>query len=213
MKRRHFVALVPVKPPAQGKSRMQGVSDEERVRLAAAFARDVVAASLATPVVDRVMAVTDDARFAAGLAAAGCEVLPDGVADDLNETLRLAALEAYRRWPDLTPLAVCADLPALRPDELATALAEWPGRTAGFVADAEATGTTLYVAEAVSFAPAFGAGSYAAHLAAGAVELGRGLPSLRRDVDDLAALVAARELGLGEHTAAAVAEVAALAHP
>ncbi len=211
MKRRQFVALLPVKPPALGKSRMRGVSDAERVLLASGFARDVAAACLASPVVSRVLAVTDDAGFAAELARAGCDVLPDGVAGDLNETLRLAALEAHRRWPGLVAVAVCADLPALQPEQLTAALEEWPGGPPGFIADVEGTGTTLYVAEAPTFTPAFGAGSYAAHLAAGAVELGRELATLRHDVDDLPALLAARRLGLGVHTAAAATGVAALA--
>lgn len=205
MKRRRFVALVPVKPPAVGKSRMTGVTGDVRVALAAGFALDVVAACRATPSVERVLAVTDDAGFAAELARSGAAVVPDGVADDLNETLRLAALEAARRWPGLVPVAVCADLPALRPDDLATALAAWPGRAPGFVADSDGSGTTLYVAEVDDFAPAFGRDSRRAHLGAGAAEIPGTLASLRRDVDDVASLAAAGELGLGPRTAAAVA--------
>ena len=33
----------------------------------------------------------------------GCETIPDGVAEDLNESLRLAAAEAARRWPAAIP--------------------------------------------------------------------------------------------------------------
>ena len=57
MKRPSFVALVPVKPPAVGKSRMRGVTDDERAWLATGFALDVVAACLDTPAVVRVLAV------------------------------------------------------------------------------------------------------------------------------------------------------------
>ena len=39
-----YVALVPVKPPALGKSRLVGLTDDERRTLAAAFALDTVAA-------------------------------------------------------------------------------------------------------------------------------------------------------------------------
>ena len=213
MKRPSFVALVPVKPPTVGKSRMRGVTDDERTRLAAGFALDVVSACLATPSVARVLAVTDDAGFAAVLERAGCAVVPDGVTGDLNESLRLAALEAARRWPDLVPVAVCADLPALVPGDLADALTAWPGPEgpAGFVVDSDGVGTTLYVAGTAGFSPGFGPESRRAHLAAGATELAGELATLRRDVDDLATLQDARRLGLGPRTAAAVTTVAGLA--
>src|SRR5690349_19543889 len=55
------VLLVPVKPPAHGKSRLLGVPDERRRELAAAFALDTVTTCLSTPGVTRVLAVTDDA--------------------------------------------------------------------------------------------------------------------------------------------------------
>ena len=50
------------------------------------------------------------------------------------------------------------------------------------------------------FEPRFGAGSRAAHLEAGAVEIVGDLPTLRRDVDDAQALTEAVALGLGAHT-------------
>ena len=52
----------------------------------------------------------------------GCEVIPDGASEDLNATLRQAAAEVGRRWPGATPVTLCADLPALVPDDLAAAL-------------------------------------------------------------------------------------------
>lgn len=197
-----YVVLVPVKPPAVGKSRLVGLADDERRALAAAFALDTVTACLATPGVAQVLAVTDDASFARELAAAGCSVLPDGPSGELNTSLLLASAEAQRRWPDLRPAAVCADLPALRPGDLADALvaaAAWPS---AFVADAAGVGTTMYAAAYDEFRPCFGPDSRAAHLEQGAREIGGGLPSLRRDVDDLDDLDSARQLGLGAHTAA-----------
>ncbi|WP_432478924.1 2-phospho-L-lactate guanylyltransferase [Nocardioides sp. GXQ0305] len=206
MKRPQFVALVPVKPLAVGKSRMRGVADADRVRLAAGFALDVVGACLVTPSVARVLVVTDDAEFAAEIGRAGAAVVPDGVAGDLNESLRQAALEAARRWPGLVPVAVCADLPALRPADLDAALTAWPGPPAppGFVADSDGVGTTLYLAATEDFSPAFGGESRRAHLAAGAAEITGELPTLRRDVDDVTALADARRLGLGARTTSVV---------
>lgn len=192
-----YVVLLPVKPPAQGKSRLEGDPARRRA-LAAAFALDTARACLAAGSVTAVLAVTDDARFADQLRAVGCETIPDGVAGDLNESLRLASAEARRRWPEATPVAVCADLPALLPADLDAALESVDGMA--FVADQDEVGTTLYTAPYDVFAPRFGHRSRQAHLDTGAREINGDLRSLRRDVDDAAGLAAATTLGLGAHT-------------
>ncbi|CAN5619988.1 2-phospho-L-lactate guanylyltransferase [soil metagenome] len=206
-----FVVVVPVKPPALGKSRLQGLSDALRRELAGAFALDTAAAALATPAVTQVLAATDDAAFAARLAALGCATLPDGDTSGLHAALRQAVAEARRRWPELTPVALLADLPALRPAELDAALASLVPGGASYVADADGTGTTLYTAPYDEFDPAFGEGSAGAHLAGGALAVRGDLASLRRDVDDLDDLRAAVVLGVGPETAALVARLP-LAH-
>ena len=195
-----YACVVPVKPPARGKTRLSDLPDAVRRELAAAFALDTVAACLSSAYVGAVLAVTDDAAFSAELGALGCVCIPDGVTGDLNGTLRQAAAEARRRWPDLAPVAVCADLPALRATDLDAALdAVGPGPA--YVVDADGTGTTLYTAGSGAFEPRFGPGSAAAH-ALDAVALGGLLAPLRRDVDDLGGLQAARALGLGPRTEA-----------
>ena len=131
---RAYVVLVPVKPPAVGKSRL-GPAGEERSELAAAFALDTVTACLATASVTEVIAVTDDAAFARVLAEVGSGVLPDGTSDDLNASLRAAAAEARRRWPSLRAAVVCADLPALRHEDLEEALRAAHEHAAAFVAE------------------------------------------------------------------------------
>jgi 2-phospho-L-lactate guanylyltransferase len=201
MPARAYVVLLPVKPPARGKSRLD-VHPQRRRALAAAFALDTARACLATAGVRVVLAVTDDARFAADLRDAGCETIPDGVSQDLNESLRLAAAEAMRRWPDDVPAAVCADLPALLPADLAVALSSGSGPR--FVADRERVGTTLYTAPYDAFAPHFGPGSRQTHLDSGAAEVTGDLTSLRLDVDDASALMAAEALGVGAHTRVAL---------
>ena len=87
------VVVVPVKPPALGKSRLVGLTDEQRRELAEAFALDTVAAARATTGVEAVLVVTDDFRLATALRGGGVEVMPDGVSEDLNETLVQAAAE------------------------------------------------------------------------------------------------------------------------
>jgi 2-phospho-L-lactate/phosphoenolpyruvate guanylyltransferase len=196
-----YVVVVPVKPPARAKSRLSGLPGEQRIQLASAFALDTVAAALACDSVTAVLAVTDDFRFAGELSAAGCEVLPDGVSDDLNGTLVQAAREAARRWPGTGVAALCADLPALRSADLEAALSAVPPNGAAFAADTARTGTTMYAARLVAdFAPAFGPGSASAHLGCGASALAGELASLRRDVDNLTELNQALALGAGVHT-------------
>jgi 2-phospho-L-lactate/phosphoenolpyruvate guanylyltransferase len=200
-----FAVLVPVKPPAVGKSRLAGLDGgAARRRLAEAFAQDTVLACLRASSVAEVLVVTDDASFSHVLSALGCAAIPDGVSGDLNATLRQAAAEARRRWPDLVPVAVCADLPALRADDLDELLGRIGDRTPAFVPDAAGVGTTLYVARHGEFDPHFGPGSRAAHLEAGARELVDAPPSVRRDVDDPADLAQAVELGVGPSTAVAL---------
>ncbi|UUZ59868.1 2-phospho-L-lactate guanylyltransferase [Nocardioides sp. B-3] len=194
-----FVVIVPVKPPARAKSRLDALPADRRRDLAAAFAGDTVAAARHTPRVAAVLVVTDDHLFAAQLRADGCEVIPDGVSDDLNATLQQAAAETGRRWPDAVPVALCADLPCLSRDDLAAALDEVDGPS--FVRDAAGTGTTMYAAPLASFDPSFGHNSAALHVTHGAREVLAPAPTLRLDVDDPVDPEHALGLGVGEHTA------------
>jgi 2-phospho-L-lactate/phosphoenolpyruvate guanylyltransferase len=202
-----WALVVPVKPPAHGKSRLVATSDEQRRELAEAFALDTVAAAVAAPGVVGVLVVTDDFRLAAALRDTGCAVVPDGVTEDLNATLVQGAAEAVRRWPEARPAALCADLPALRAPELGEVLElaadVVDGGGAAYVRDRVGTGTTFYAAPAEHFAPRFGVGSAEAHAAAGAVEVGMHAASVRADVDEVGDLGVAMVLGLGAHTSRA----------
>ncbi|WP_193610625.1 2-phospho-L-lactate guanylyltransferase [Nocardioides lijunqiniae] len=202
-----YAVVVPVKPPALGKSRIVGLDDHQRRDLARAFALDTVAACLACEHVAEVLVATDDAAFSREFAALGCATVPDGDTSDLNAALRQAVAEARRRWPGLLPAALLADLPALRSRELDEALASFVPDGPSFVADTERTGTTLYTAPYDEFDPQFGLDSRHAHLVTGALELGLELASLRRDVDDLDDLREALALGVGAHTARVAAEL------
>jgi 2-phospho-L-lactate guanylyltransferase len=201
------VVVVPVKPPTYGKSRLTGLPADHRRELAEAFALDTVQAAAATPGVDAVLVVTDDHRLAASVRTLGCDVIPDGVSDDLNATLVQAAAEVARRWPGAMPVALCADLPGLRPVELAGVLGEVHAQVAdgrvAFVRDHTGRGTTLYAAAADAFDPSFGLTSAARHEAAGAVEVGTTATSVRMDVDDPDDLGAALLAGVGPHTSRA----------
>jgi 2-phospho-L-lactate guanylyltransferase len=173
------------------------------VALAEAFAADTVAALLQCRAVGAVMVVTDDRGVAQALTALGADVVPDGCGDDLNGSLAQGAAEMARRRPSLRPAVVCADLPALRPDELARALDAMPADRMGLVADLGGGGTTVLSAPtSASLRPRFGPGSHRAHLREGAraVDLSD-IDSVRRDVDTPEHLADAVALGVGSRTA------------
>lgn len=202
MKRPPFVVLVPVKSPAVGKSRLQ-VPDHLRPGLAAAFARDTVAAARRTPGVVEVVVVTADPEVTAHATLHGLATEPDS--EGLNGSLVAAARSVRDRHPDAVPVALCADLPCLRAEDLAAALGRVDVHGSWFVTDADGHGTTTYGAPYDGFDPRFGVASRAAHLAAGALEVAGDLATLRRDVDDEQALAAALRIGVGAFTADAVA--------
>ena len=197
-----FAVVVPVKPVRQAKSRLAPLGDQSRRSLVAAFAAVTLSAALACASVGAVLVVTDDHELAGALRGLGAQVVPDALVDDLNGSLVQGAAEAQRRWPDLRPAALCADLPALDPDELARALEVASAHPAAFVADAAGDGTTMVAAASLEdFNPCFGPGSRDAHVAEGAHEVVEvDVPSLRRDVDTPADLVDALALGVGPRT-------------
>ncbi|MFE0628656.1 2-phospho-L-lactate guanylyltransferase [Streptomyces sp. NPDC058864] len=197
--------VVPLKPLAAAKSRLAEAVGPVRPGLALAFAQDTVAAALACAAVRNVTVVTDDPLAGAALTALGACVLADSPAAGLNAALRHGAESVRRQHPAAAVAALNADLPALRPAELAAVLraaARRPGRS--FLADASGIGTTLLAAApGTALAPAFGGPSRARHRASGAHEIA--LPdvdSVRRDVDTGEDLAAALLLGVGSHTRA-----------
>jgi 2-phospho-L-lactate guanylyltransferase len=200
---------MPVKVLAQAKSRLAELAGPRRGELALALAKDTLSAALQCDQAARVVVITDDEAVAGALGALGALVVPDEPRDGLNAALRHGAAYAAQRWPRAGTAALSADLPALRPLELARALSAAATSPNAFVADAAGDGTTLYTAApGAAFRPAFGAASRARHAAGGAAELGLdGVPGLRRDVDTPADLRAAAALGLGPRTAPLAAEL------
>ena len=230
-----WTVLLPVKVLARAKSRLAVLAGDRRRELALAFASDTVTAVLACPDVARVVVVTSDPAAGPLLAALGAIIVADepvdrsdrrgtrgtpdgvdlapdlGVQDLLNAALRHGAAVAARRWPGTGLAALTADLPAMSPAELASALraaGTVPGRAA-FVPDAAGVGTTMYaVPPGGEFLPLFGGASRARHAAAGATELAiAGTAGLRRDVDTPDDLREALALGVGPFTRAVAADL------
>lgn len=195
--------IVPLKHPRDGKSRLRGALAEARhPDLVLALAYDTLAAVASAAHVRRVLVVAADPAAVSELARLGAEIVPEPQARGLNDALRHGEALLRAGSPGGVVGALQADLPALRPDDLSTALAEAAGRRA-FVADRQGTGTTLLLsAPGAALDPRFGAGSAGRHTQSGAAPLAGGLISLRSDVDTPGDLAHARSLGVGEHTAA-----------
>jgi 2-phospho-L-lactate guanylyltransferase len=196
--------LVPVKRLERAKSRLV-VPDDRRAELALAMATDTVAAALAAPCIDEVVVITDDRRAAATLADLGARIVGDQPDAGLNPALRHGATLAS--LPRIAALS--SDLPSLLPEDLDALLKAAAGFPRAVVADHRGTGTTLLAAVGLAcFEPAFGEGSFTAHLGLGAVDLsGRAGLTLRHDVDTVDALDHALEIGVGPATARAAARV------
>jgi 2-phospho-L-lactate guanylyltransferase len=191
-----WVVVVPVKPAAEGKTRLAGVLEPaDRAALARAMARDTIEAAAATAGVARVLVVTSDDELRATVPSA-----VDDPGGGLNAAIRAGVAQAS------LPVAVLlGDLPALRPDDLAAALVLAEQHPRALVADADGTGTTLLTG-LVAFTPRFGVDSAALHEADGHIRLDVPLVStLRRDVDVPSDLTAVARLGVGRWTAAALA--------
>ncbi|MEU0115688.1 2-phospho-L-lactate guanylyltransferase [Streptomyces bobili] len=202
--------VIPLKPLALAKSRLADTAaDALRPGLALAFAVDTVAAALTCAAVRDVAVVTNDELAGRELAALGARIVPDDPRAGLNAALAHAAAVVRAMLPDSAVAALNADLPALRPLELARVLdaaAEFPR---AFLPDAAAIGTTLLaVAPGRELLPAFGTDSRARHRASGARELRpTAVDSVRQDVDTGEDLRAALALGVGPRTAAAAARL------
>lgn len=199
--------VVPVKRPELAKTRLADAAGKHRPALARAFAADTVAAALATPGVMDVVVVTDDDLFAAEARELGAVVVADAPDAGLNAALRHGADEARARRPGTAVAALSADLPALRPEELARVLTAAADHPVSFVADLAGIGTTVYaVTPGHEFEPRFGGRSRAAHRAAGAADLDLGgIASVRRDADTEVDLWDALRLGVGPRTKAVAA--------
>ncbi|MGI8459856.1 MAG: 2-phospho-L-lactate guanylyltransferase [Propionibacteriaceae bacterium] len=196
-------AVVALKSLYQAKSRLVGIADPLRRRLAWTMAADTLE-SLVT-VVHTVIVISDEPSLQGQLAAEGIDatVVPEASAGGMNTALEHGE-QVLRRAGAEFVLACVADLPALRPatvEAVLTAAAEHPR---SFVADATGIGTTMLLARGVALDPLFQGRSAAAHRASGAFALGR--PEIgeasdaRRDVDTVVDLYVASVLGLGPRT-------------
>lgn len=179
-----ITAIIPLKPLGRAKQRLAGrySSDERRALMTRLFVH-VAGVCAATPRVARVRAVVGDDAGVELARAAGVEVVhepPGG--------LNRAVAHATADLRDDTTLVVVADLPRLTVDDL-TGVVEAGTHHPGVVVAATRDGGTgaLLRRPTSVIAPAYGAGSAGAHLAAAAAAGVRAVllssPGLAHDVD------------------------------
>jgi 2-phospho-L-lactate guanylyltransferase len=197
-----WTVVIPAKALPAAKSRLVPASVDAAAhrRLVGAIRADTIGAARDADGVARVLVVTDRAGTVDDAAVTELVQARPG----LNGALADAARHAARAWPDDGVAALVGDLPALRPAELAAALAGAAAHARAFVPDADGTGTTLLSAlPGTDLDPRFGPGSAARHAQHAATQPGG--PGLRADVDTAADLARALRLGPGPRTAAVVA--------
>ncbi|WP_052666393.1 2-phospho-L-lactate guanylyltransferase [Nitriliruptor alkaliphilus] len=199
------VALVPLRAPGVGKSRLAGtLSVEGRAALAGAMLADVAAALRSSPV-DRIVVAAGGPTAIAAASALGLEALADPVgASGLDGALAAAA---GRLGPVGTLVVVAADLPCLCAEDVTALL----GHDAEVVvAPTSDGGTGALLRRPPDACPtAYGPGSGLRHLAlaraAGRRTAEAALAGFAHDVDvaeDLVRLTAADLPPLGARTAA-----------
>jgi 2-phospho-L-lactate guanylyltransferase len=184
--RQSWAVLIPVKATRRGKSRVD-LDPAIRQELALDLALDTTSVALATPQVEIVLAVVEDGADGVALAALGANVLVTPTRE-LNAALRdgLSRLSGHGG-----PVAVLpGDLPGITVADLGDLLTRCAPLPAAVVPDAQGTGTTVLTARLpVDLHPRYGPGSFARHVAGGAVPID--LPTnstLRHDVDTVADL-------------------------
>ena len=204
---RRWAVLVPLKPLASAKSRLQLPADL-RCELVLAMACDTVAVALACPLVDLVLVVADAADELGPLQRLGAGIVVDPSGGGLNAALRHAASIAAARDSTYGIASLVADVAAVTVDQLTRVLTEAARHPACFVPDSAGPGTTLVAASQWgSFRPGYGPQSRRRHVESGLVELVLpDITGLRLDVDTTADLAAVTAIGAGPRTSRLIAE-------
>ncbi|MEX0579559.1 MAG: 2-phospho-L-lactate guanylyltransferase [Mycobacterium sp.] len=199
--------IIAVKRLSAAKTRLAAMfSADARERVVLAMLVDTITAAHRVGAIRSITVVTPDETAAAAARELGADVLadptPEHHCDPLNNAVLAAAHSVASSSANIVVLQ--GDLPALKTYELGDALTAARGHPRSFVADRQGTGTAALFAFGVSPQPLFGADSAARHRNSGAVELLGAWPGLRCDIDTPEDLVAARHLGVGVATTAAI---------
>lgn len=195
-------ALVPAKRLDQAKSRLG------RHDLTLPFLSDVVVALQGSDLIEHVSVISSDPDIRKQVTDLGCSVIAEPDSGGLT-----AAIANGLGWCDdhgiAHVLVALGDLPCLNAVHIDEFLTAGSSHEASFLADAEGTGSTMWMrTTATAPAPRFGFRSRAAHRESGAHEVGGNIFSgARRDVDTEVNLWDAMRIGVGSHTSRALSNL------
>jgi 2-phospho-L-lactate guanylyltransferase len=145
LKPQHSVfAVVPVKEPALGKSRLASILDAgQRAELCVSLARRTIATCAVAFGASRTLVVTASPAVARIAFSLGAHVIPDRESGGLNEAVAAGAAAARLRGADAL-LVVPADLPLLTAGELHAASAALDSASVLLSPDRHESGTNLF---------------------------------------------------------------------
>ena len=196
---RLWSVVIPVKPFDLAKSRLN-IRPVERRALAKAMALDVLDAVRLTPCVRHVVVVTADLEMAMTTRRSGGVVVVDRpmvTPDSLNRAVGMGSGWASSRYSDCAVAVVPSDLAALTSTELESVLHTAATADAGHVLDSTGMNTTILTRTvAGGMTSRYGQRSALAHAKLGMRPVSAG-ERARIDVDTLADLTRAAEVGLG----------------
>jgi 2-phospho-L-lactate guanylyltransferase len=199
--------IVAVKRLAAAKTRLAPMfSASVREDIVLGMLVDTLTAATRVAAVRLIAVVTPDDLAAATAVDLGAVVVADptpaGHPDPLNNAI--AAAERVVSESVSNVVVLQGDLPAIRTQELADAIAAARRHRRSFVADRLGTGTAALCAFGSPLDPRFGLNSAERHRHSGTVELTGGWPGLRCDIDTPEDLAIARTLGMGPATTRAI---------
>lgn len=210
MARGSHAVVVPVKVLSQAKSRIHVEPPSARSALALAFALDMLEAVSLCPSVRGAIVVTDEPVVRGHCCHDSNQFWVADPGSDLNAAIVRGVGAGELLFPTAAVAVVMADLPALRPYELSSALEAARAHQLAYVADAAGSGTTLLAGRTPEdLLPSFGPASASRHEDLGAVGITTSIPTLRRDVDTHQDLEEALTMGVGRWTRAAAARITA----
>ena len=159
----NVIAIVPMKPLSQGKSRLaQSLTEDQRAGLALGMLRRVILAIKAASI-DTVWVVGGDDRVRNMARGLGGECL-DELGEDLNDTLKKAFELAFEQGK--SALYVAGDLPFLKASDIHSMLQASRSQGNVTLAPARRDGGTnaILVPVGVGLQPELGRGSFMKHL-------------------------------------------------
>ena len=192
---------MPAKRLTEAKSRL-GRDD-----LTLPFLSDVVQALHESTLIDQVSIISSDLVIENFVQELGCSIIPEGAGGPGGLT---SAIESGIQWCTSNNiervLVVLGDLPCLSSKHVDAFLSLGEHNASSFLADAEGTGSTMWMRSTRSAPnPRFGVRSRAAHRESGAVEIqGDDFAGARRDVDTQVNLWDAVRIGVGTATHSAL---------